>query len=110
MSSKMLKPGIEEHGLAKRIANDFKRFRMFYGRLLDITLNARPAVYAVWIILGLLAIPMFRMSPRNWRHWRMKGRCSASSMRRLIPLLNLPAISASGGSDISERSGKGLHL
>jgi multidrug efflux pump len=63
MSSKMLKPGIEEHGLAKRIANDFKRFRMFYGRLLDITLNARPAVYTVWIILGLLAIPMFRMSP-----------------------------------------------
>ena len=63
MSSKMLKPGIEEHGLAKRIANDFKRFRMFYGRLLDITLNARPAVYAVWIILSLLAIPMFRMSP-----------------------------------------------
>jgi multidrug efflux pump len=63
MSSKMLKPGIEEHGLAKRIANDFKRFRKLYGRLLDITLDARPAVYAVWIILGLLAIPMFRMAP-----------------------------------------------
>ncbi len=63
MSSKMLKPGIEEHGLAKRIASDFKRFRKFYGRLLDITLDARPAVYAVWIILGLLAIPMFRMAP-----------------------------------------------
>lgn len=63
MSSKMLKPGIEEHGLAKRIADDFKRFRKFYGRLLDITLNARPAVYIVWIILGLLAIPMFRMAP-----------------------------------------------
>ena len=45
MSSKMLKPGIEEHGLAKRIADDFKRFRTPYGRLLDITLNARPAVY-----------------------------------------------------------------
>jgi len=63
MSSKMLKPGIEEHGLAKRIANDFKRFRKLYGRLLDITLDARPAVYAVWIILGLLAIPMFSMAP-----------------------------------------------
>ncbi len=63
MSSKMLKAGIEEHGLAKRIADDFKRFRRFYGRLLDVTLDARPAVYAVWVILSLLAIPMFRMAP-----------------------------------------------
>jgi len=63
MSAKMLKPGIEEHGLAKRIAHDFKRFRTAYGRLLDVTLNARPAVYTVWIILSLLTIPMFIMSP-----------------------------------------------
>ena len=63
MSAKMLKPGIEEHGLAKRIAHDFKRFRSAYGRLLDVTLNARPAVYTVWIILSLLTIPMFIMSP-----------------------------------------------
>jgi multidrug efflux pump len=63
MSSKMLKPGIEEHGLAKRIADDFKRFRMAYGRLLNVTLNVRPAVYMVWIVLSLLAIPMFVMSP-----------------------------------------------
>ena len=63
MSSKMLKPGIEEHGLAKRIADGFKRLRVAYGRWLDVTLNVRPAVYVVWIILSLLAIPMFRMSP-----------------------------------------------
>ena len=45
MSAKMLKPGIEEHGLAKIIADYFKRFRTAYGRWLDVTLNARPAVY-----------------------------------------------------------------
>ena len=38
MSARLLKPGIEEHGLAGRIARDFKRFRHFYGRLLDATL------------------------------------------------------------------------
>ena len=63
MSAKLLKPGIEEHGLAGKIARDFKRLRSFYGRLLDVTLNARPAVYTVWIIVSLLTIPMFIMSP-----------------------------------------------
>jgi multidrug efflux pump len=63
MSAKMLKPGIEEHGLAKIIADYFKRLRTAYGRLLDITLNARPAVYLVWIVLSLLTIPMFIMAP-----------------------------------------------
>ena len=63
MSAKLLKPGIEEHGLAKRIATDFKKLRSVYGRLLDITLNARPAVYLVWIVLSLLTIPMFNMAP-----------------------------------------------
>jgi multidrug efflux pump len=63
MSAKMLKPGIEEHGLAKRIADSFKRLRTAYGRWLDVTLNARPAVYMVWIILSLCTIPMFMMSP-----------------------------------------------
>ena len=63
MSSKMLKPGIEEHGLAKKSADYFKRLRTAYGRWLDVTLNARPAVYTVWIVLSLLTIPMFMMAP-----------------------------------------------
>ena len=63
MSAKLLKPGIEEHGFAGKIARDFKRIRAFYGKLLDVTLNARPAVYMVWIIVSLLTIPMFIMSP-----------------------------------------------
>jgi multidrug efflux pump len=65
MSAKILKPGMEEHGLAGRISRDFKRLRNFYGRLLDGTLNARPAVYMVWLILALLAFPMFTMSARE---------------------------------------------
>jgi multidrug efflux pump len=63
MSAKLLKPGIEEHGLAGRIARDFHRLRTAYGRWLNVTLDTRPAVYGVWLLFSLLAIPMFRMSP-----------------------------------------------
>jgi len=65
MSSRLLKPGIEDHGFAGKIARDFKRFRGFYGRLLNVTLNSRPAVYLVWIAVSLLTIPMFIMSPKE---------------------------------------------
>ena len=63
MASKLLKPGIEERGLAGKISRGFSRLKDAYGRLLDITLNARPAVYMVWLVVSLLTIPMFIMSP-----------------------------------------------
>ena len=62
MSAKLLKPGGEGRGLAGRITRDFERFKNFYGRLLDATLAARPAVYAVWIVVSLVAPVMFFMS------------------------------------------------
>ncbi|MHB1015208.1 MAG: efflux RND transporter permease subunit, partial [Desulfurivibrionaceae bacterium] len=62
---KLLKPGIEEHGLAARIARGFARLRTAYGHRLDATLAARPAVYTVWIVISLLTIPMFTMSSRE---------------------------------------------
>jgi len=65
MSAKLLKPGMEEHGLAGRISRDFKRLRGVYGRLLDATLAARPAVYTVWLVITLLTIPMFSMSAKE---------------------------------------------
>jgi multidrug efflux pump len=63
MSAKLLKPGLAERGLAGRINRGFDRLKDLYGRLLDQTLKSRPAVYVVWIVISLLAIPMFRMSP-----------------------------------------------
>jgi multidrug efflux pump len=65
MSRRLLEPGMEERGFAGKIARDFKRFRVFYGRLLDATLDARPAVYTVWIVVSLLTIPMYAMSPKE---------------------------------------------
>jgi len=62
MSAKLLKPGMDQRGLAGRISRDFARLRRFYGRLLDGTLNARPAMYLIWIIVSGLSVPMFIMS------------------------------------------------
>jgi multidrug efflux pump len=65
MSAKLLKPGIEEHGLAGLISRGFERLKKAYGRVLDVTLAARPAVYTVWIVVSLLAVPMFTMSAKE---------------------------------------------
>ena len=65
MSSKLLDAGREEHGLTGRINRGFDGLRRLYARILDGTLRARPAVYVVWAVLGLLTIPMFLMAPKE---------------------------------------------
>ena len=65
MSSKMLDAGIEEHGFAAWSARFFAKLKTIYGRLLDVTLNARPAVYVFWLGITLLTIPMFNMSAKE---------------------------------------------
>ena len=65
MSSRLLRAGMTEHGFAGKIERDFKKIRNVYGRLLDKTLNARPAVYMVWLLLALLTLPMFTMSAKE---------------------------------------------
>lgn len=55
----------EEHGLTGRINHGFDRLRKVYSRVLDMTLKARPAVYAVWIGLSLLSVPLFMMSGKE---------------------------------------------
>jgi multidrug efflux pump len=65
MSARLLKPGITERGLAGRITRDFERLKNLYGRLLDATLAARPAVYVVWVVVSLAAVPMYVMSAKE---------------------------------------------
>ena len=65
MSSRLLSAEAESHGFAGVINRGFSRFRNFYGRLLDHTLSARPAVYVFWIVITLLCIPMFQMSAKE---------------------------------------------
>ena len=65
MSSKLLVEGMSERGFAGRVSRIFNRIRNFYGRTLDATLNARPAVYLVWMGVSLLTVPMFIMSAKE---------------------------------------------
>jgi len=62
MSAKLLKAGMSDRGLAGRITGTFNRLRRLYGRMLDITLNSRSAVYLVWLVMALATVPMFKMS------------------------------------------------
>jgi multidrug efflux pump len=65
MSATLLKQDVEQHGLAGRISRDLKKLKGVYGRMLDATLRVRPAVYAVWVVISLLTVPMFMMSSKE---------------------------------------------
>ncbi|ANM30181.1 acriflavine resistance protein B [Acidobacteria bacterium Mor1] len=63
MSASLLK--VEQGALQKRVSGGFERLRRFYRRLLDASLNARPAMYVLWIGLSLLAVAMYTQSPNE---------------------------------------------
>ena len=62
MASRLLVPGLEDRGLAGVITRGFSRLKDGYGRIVNATLDSRPAVYLLWLILGGLTVPMFMMS------------------------------------------------
>jgi multidrug efflux pump len=62
MSSKLISHDREERGLPGRINRDFDRLKNFYGRMLEKVLARRPTVYVVWVLLSLLAFPMYFFS------------------------------------------------
>src|SRR5437667_452094 len=63
MSANLLRAGHAEKGFSGIVNRTFDRFRDWYGRHLDATLAQRPAVYAVWIGLSILAVLFYKMSP-----------------------------------------------
>jgi multidrug efflux pump len=66
MSAHMLRSAAaEERGFTGWINHHFDRLRQAYGRLLGRTLQSRPYVYAIWIVVFLAAFPMYSMSPKE---------------------------------------------
>ncbi len=63
MSAHLLRAGDVDKGFGGIVNRTFDRFREWYSSHLDRTLAARPAVYAVWIGLSLLAVLFYKMSP-----------------------------------------------
>jgi multidrug efflux pump len=65
MSAHLLRANHVDKGFSGLVNRTFDRFRDWYGSHLDRTLAARPAVYAVWIGLSLLAVLFYKMSPNE---------------------------------------------
>jgi multidrug efflux pump len=63
MSSRLLKAEHSQGRLARLIDRTFEAIKRRYSRMLDGTLRMRPAVYAVWIALTLVTVPMYLFSP-----------------------------------------------
>jgi multidrug efflux pump len=64
MSSYLLPPHHVDHGFKGFVDRTFDRFRDWYGNHLDRTLQARPAVYVVWVGIFALAVFMFLTIPK----------------------------------------------
>jgi len=65
MSSRLLTHDIDTHWLPRHINAGFEWLKRVYSRVLDGLLSARPAVYIVWAVLSILAVPMYMFSPKE---------------------------------------------
>src|SRR5881397_2308138 len=63
MSANLLRQEHVDAGFSGWVNRTFDRFREWYGSHLDRTLQARPAVYAIWAGVSLITIFMFIMIP-----------------------------------------------
>src|ERR1700741_949070 len=64
MSAYLLRAGDVDKGFSGWVNRTFDRVRDWYGKRLDQTLNARPAVYIVWVGISLLAGLMYLGIPK----------------------------------------------
>jgi multidrug efflux pump len=65
MSSRLLRAGDTERGFAGFINRRFERVRSLYSRTLAGTLQYRPVVFVVWVIVVLLIVPFYMFSQRE---------------------------------------------
>jgi multidrug efflux pump len=65
MGSKLLRAGDTDRGFAGIVNRQFEKVRNLYGRLLSGTLQYRPVVLTVWVIVALLMIPLYMFSQRE---------------------------------------------
>jgi multidrug efflux pump len=65
MSSRLLRPEARKRWFAHKVERAFDALRGGYTRALGATLRFRPAVYAVWIALSLLIVPLYLLSPHE---------------------------------------------
>jgi multidrug efflux pump len=65
MGSKMLRAGDTERGFAGFVNRRFEAIRRAYTRVLSGTLNYRPVVLTLWVIVMLLIVPFYLLSQKE---------------------------------------------
>jgi multidrug efflux pump len=65
MASRMLRQGDSERGFAGHINRQFERLRQRYMQVLAGTLNYRPVLFVLWVIVALLMVPFYMFSQRE---------------------------------------------
>ncbi|MBV2120860.1 MAG: efflux RND transporter permease subunit [Candidatus Thiodiazotropha sp. (ex Ctena orbiculata)] len=66
MSAHMLKSAAdEEKGFTGWVNHHFDRLRSAYGRMIGRTLQSRPYVYVIWLVVAAAAVPMYMQSPKE---------------------------------------------
>src|SRR5690349_1019455 len=65
MGSKLLREGDTERGFAGMVNRHFERVRSLYTRTLAGTLNYRPVVLTLWVLVVLLIVPFYVLSQRE---------------------------------------------
>jgi len=65
MGSRLLRAGDTDRGLAGVINRRFEAVRRLYTKALSWTLRDRPAVFALWAIVILLAVPLYLFSQKE---------------------------------------------
>ncbi|HST09339.1 MAG TPA: efflux RND transporter permease subunit [Terriglobales bacterium] len=65
MSSRLLKPGATDRGFAGIVNRAFEKVRQLYSRTLTGTLQYRPVVLTLWVIVAALMIPFYMFSQRE---------------------------------------------
>jgi multidrug efflux pump len=65
MGSKMLRAGDTERGFAGWVNRRFENVRNAYGRMLGGTLQYRPVVLTLWLIVAVLIVPFYMFSQRE---------------------------------------------
>jgi multidrug efflux pump len=73
MASRLLKSHDNAGFLPRLIERSFDRLRNGYSRALTRTLGMRPVVYTVWIVLGLMTIPMYLFSGKELAPYEDQG-------------------------------------
>ena len=65
MGSRLLRAGATERGFAGIVNRAFERVRSLYSRLLTSTLQYRPVVFVLWLVVVALIVPFYMFSQRE---------------------------------------------